>query len=215
MGRLAARLFFFFPPKIRALVNLELQTQLRTNAPLKAVLLIFVLILLTAQIVSRSAIDFVQNSLFAVLVLWIFLSAFFFGSQDSARQSVTFYKSQPLDFWSLWAGRTAALFLIFLSLNVIYFLLILFLYPGQTPPGWAVALLFGFSLFLSILQTNFHVTLLQNVRTGEIVYLIFWAMNWIFWFVFPFLPLVFLLAGAFAIRPARTRFEEMEETWSP
>ncbi len=215
VGRLAGRLFFFFPNKIRAVIDLELQTQLRKNAGLKAVFLIFILILLTAQIVSHSAADFIQNSLFAVLVLWIFLSAFFFGTQDGARQSVTFYKSQPLHFGTLWAGRATALFLIYFILDAAYLVLILLLYPGESVPLWSVTVLFSFSFFLSILQTNFHFTLLQNVRTGEILYLIFWAVNWIFWFVFPFLPLVFLFAGAFAVRPARTRFEGMEETWSP
>ncbi len=214
LGKWAGRLFFFFPKQVRALVNLEIQTQLRTNPAFKATVLIFGLVLLTGKVTAHSAADFIQDSLFTVLVLWIFLSAFFFGTQESARQAIAFYKSQPLSFAAVWLGRLATVLLIFWLLDAIYFLVVGFFYPGEAIPIWAVAVLFLFSLFLSVLQTNFHLTLLQNVRTGEYIYFTFWAVNWIFWFVFPFLPLVLLLAGAFAVRPARIRFDWMEETWS-
>ncbi len=214
LGKLAERPLFFFPVQARGILNLELQTQLRTNTALKPVVLIFILILLTGKLVSTSATDFVQNSLFGVLVLWIFLSAFFFGSEEVARKSLTFYKNKPLDFSMIWLGRVAALWCLFSVLNLFYFGVMFLFYPGQPIPLWSVILLFVFSFSMGILQTNFHLTLLQNVRTGEYIYLIFWVINWVFWFVFPFLPLVLLLGGMFAVRPARTRFREMEETWS-
>ncbi len=212
-SRVSDALFAIFPPALRSLVQLTVRTQFRTNPFFVGLLFIFVILLLIGFEISHTAVDFVNNTLFGVLVLEITLSAAFFGNQLEAQQEITFYKSQPLSFGKIWWAHFLGILLIYEMLTLLYFAFLLIFFGNLSIPFWSVNLLLLFPIFLSILQTNFYLTLLQNVKTGEYLYIAFWAVNWIFWFVFPFLPLFLLLAGAFSVKPARTLFEQVEESW--
>ena len=205
--------FRTFPHSLRALIDLTVRTQFRTNRFFKALILIFGILLLIGWQISHSAADFADNTMFGVLVFYIMLSAAFFGNQKESQKEITFYKSQPLGFGQIWRARFLGLLLIYEFFSIFYFVLTFFLFGNLSLPAWPFILLLLFPVFLCILQTNFYLTLLQNVKTGEYLYMAFWVVNWTFWFVFPFLQMFFLLAGAFAVKPARTRFEWVEESW--
>ncbi|NOY76917.1 MAG: hypothetical protein GXO76_03490 [Calditrichaeota bacterium] len=213
LSHIANTLFGIFPPPLRSIIRLTIRSQFRTNSFFVGLLLIFVILLLIGFEISHSAVDFINNTLFGVLILEITLSAAFFGNQLEAQQEITFYKSQPLSFTKVWWGHTLGILIIYEMLTLLYLLFILVTFRPVSIPLWSINLLLLFPIFLSILQTNFYLTLLQNVKTGEYLYIAFWAMNWIFWFVFPFLPIFLLLAGVFSVKPARTLFEQVEESW--
>jgi len=202
-----------FPPALQSLIRLTIRTQFRTNPFFVGLLLIFAILLLIGFEISHTAVDFINNTLFGVLILEITMSAAFFGNQLEAQQEITFYKSQPLSFVKVWWGHSLGILVIYEMLTLLYFTFLLIFFGSSSIPLWSVNLLLLFPIFLSILQTNFYLTLLQNVKTGEYLYIAFWAVNWIFWFVFPFLPLFLLLAGTFSVKPARTLFEQVEESW--
>ena len=201
------------PPPLKSLIQLTIRAQFRTNPFVTGIILTFGIFLLIGFEISHTATDFLDNTLFGILILYIVLSAAFFGNQKEVQQKITFYKSQPIPFANIWWGHFVGILLIYETLTIAYFAALFIFFGSLSIPLWALNLLVLFPVFLGILQTNFYLTLLQNVKTGEYLYVAFWAINWVFWFVFPFLPMFFLLAGTFAVKPARTLFEQVEESW--
>ncbi len=201
------------PSPLKSLIQLTIRAQFRTNPFVTGVILTFGIFLLIGFEISHTATDFVDNTLFGILILYIVLSAAFFGNQKESQQKITFYKSQPLSFANIWLGHFVGILMIYETLSIVYLASLLIFFGNFSIPLWSINLLLLFPVFLSILQTNFYLTLLQNVKTGEYLYIAFWAINWVFWFVFPFLPMFFLIAGAIAVKPARTLFEQVEESW--